>query len=375
VSEGDECTPQSDDSEIAVIDPPPQIETVVPACTNGNQEGAPNTSDDGSDQGKHRPRNFLGRLSINEWLTFFVGLGSLVISYFTYQNAADTKDIKDAVSNLSTLATQTKRQADFTKGQLDQVRREADAVSGQLDEMKKQTGAFQKSAFAAEGQLAESRIERQPVISVAEPVITHTTFTSSNAQGAVQPTIWNVDIFAENNGALPPKTAVSAFAEIQLETNVSGVKVTYTQSPDDPGKFIGGKVPPRDVSRSGKVFGAHIAEKVATFSIPEFQLMGITRVGQTGIAYSPRKYFLYGAISYSDWLHKVPHLIKFCYVIKANVDNIIWGYAPPHVSTEQCRHWNCTDKQCEADAAGYQKDLVDATLPKTFPPIPSWPSN
>src|ERR1700733_4813484 len=63
------------------------------------------------------------RLTLNEWLTLLVGLGSLVVGYLGYLNALDTTDIKKAVGNLSTLATQTKRQADITQDQLDEIRK------------------------------------------------------------------------------------------------------------------------------------------------------------------------------------------------------------------------------------------------------------
>ncbi len=84
----------------------------------------------------------MGRLSVNEWLTFLVGVGSLVVSVFTYLNAADTRDIKGAVSKLAVLAEQTKRQADAQNGQLGVMRDQVAALKDQLLEAKAQTKAI-----------------------------------------------------------------------------------------------------------------------------------------------------------------------------------------------------------------------------------------
>jgi hypothetical protein len=85
---------------------------------NDHKTGGVYRSDVGTESSGGPPRSFLGRLDINQWLTFLVGFGSLVVSYMTYRNAADTSDIKNAIGNLSELATQTKRQADATSEQL-----------------------------------------------------------------------------------------------------------------------------------------------------------------------------------------------------------------------------------------------------------------
>jgi hypothetical protein len=90
----------------------------------------------------------LRRLSINEGLTLFVGACSLIVSFLTYLNAANTSDIKQAVKGLSTLAVQTKRQADETKRQADGVGRQLAFLSQQVDEAKAQTKAISEQTDA-----------------------------------------------------------------------------------------------------------------------------------------------------------------------------------------------------------------------------------
>jgi hypothetical protein len=88
------------------------------------------------------PKRILSRLTANEWLTLLVGAGSLVVSYMTYRNAADTSEIQTAISNLSDLATQTKRQADAMQDQLGAVRDQVSALRDQVQEAKHQTAAI-----------------------------------------------------------------------------------------------------------------------------------------------------------------------------------------------------------------------------------------
>ena len=70
--------------------------TLWPRCS-GNWQGRARDDrpDDGHESSRRPLRSFLSRLTTNEWLTFLVGVGSLVVSYMTYRTAADTSDIKD----------------------------------------------------------------------------------------------------------------------------------------------------------------------------------------------------------------------------------------------------------------------------------------
>ena len=100
----------------------------VPAAHRSDEQGVANGSADSRQSRQDGARNLLRRITVNEWLTFLVGVGSLVISYLTYQNAADTSDLKAAVSNLTNLASEARRQADAMQIQ-------AKVMQEQLDQM------------------------------------------------------------------------------------------------------------------------------------------------------------------------------------------------------------------------------------------------
>lgn len=86
--------------------------------TLGSHEaGSADSANNGGDDNRNPSRNFLSRLTANEWLTFLVAIGSLAVSILTWRTVADTSDIKSAIGNLADLATQTKRQADATHEQ------------------------------------------------------------------------------------------------------------------------------------------------------------------------------------------------------------------------------------------------------------------
>lgn len=60
---------------------------------------------------------FFKRLNISAWANVLVGVGSLVVSCFTYKVSADTSDLKQAVGKLTALASESRRQADAAQGQ------------------------------------------------------------------------------------------------------------------------------------------------------------------------------------------------------------------------------------------------------------------
>ena len=122
----------------APVGPPASDDHETPAVLSG----------DGEEDGSRPPRSFLRRLDTNQWLTFLVGFGSLAVAFATYRNAADTSDIKNAIGNLSELATQTKRQADATHDQLAAVKDQVSALRDQAEEAKRQTAAIAKQTEA-----------------------------------------------------------------------------------------------------------------------------------------------------------------------------------------------------------------------------------
>ncbi|HEY4941092.1 MAG TPA: hypothetical protein VII56_06660 [Rhizomicrobium sp.] len=100
------------------------IQAEVGSAQGVNPKGASDSSGPTGQDNKQPTANLLHRLTINECLTLFVALGSLAVAVLTFVNSLDTSDIKGAVSNLSTLATQASRQADAVQGQLTEMRAE-----------------------------------------------------------------------------------------------------------------------------------------------------------------------------------------------------------------------------------------------------------
>ena len=132
MSDNDKAKPEGDDPR----DPP------SPPTPVESQDAASDSGASGGQGPREGKRNgalaFLSDLETSEKITAFlafctlvVGVGSLVVAFLAYQTAADTKDIKSAISNLSALATQTKREADNTAKLIGPANRSADAaVSG-----------------------------------------------------------------------------------------------------------------------------------------------------------------------------------------------------------------------------------------------------
>jgi hypothetical protein len=94
------------------------------SALGAHQAGRSNSANDSGNDNRNPPRNFLRRLTVNEWLTLLVGVGSLAVSFLTWRTVADTSDIKAAIRNLSDLAVQTERQADAASGELAEMREE-----------------------------------------------------------------------------------------------------------------------------------------------------------------------------------------------------------------------------------------------------------
>jgi hypothetical protein len=73
---------------------------------------------------------------------FVVGLGSFIVAMLAWRTAAGSIDIKAAISNLSTLATETKRQADGTRDQLGAMREQVGVLKDQVTEATARTAAI-----------------------------------------------------------------------------------------------------------------------------------------------------------------------------------------------------------------------------------------
>lgn len=150
------------------------------------QEGHADAADEGGDRRTSRDGRLLQRLTLSEWLTLLVAVGSLAVSGLTYLNAADTADLKKAVGSLTALASQTKRQADAANGQIGELRRQAmsseaqvlllqdqlQAGQDQADSTRNLAAAAAGSAEAARAQTQLLRDERRPWLEVSSPKIT-----------------------------------------------------------------------------------------------------------------------------------------------------------------------------------------------------------
>jgi hypothetical protein len=123
-----------------------------------------NTAEDSGKDRKRGPLQFLQRLTVNEWLTFLVGFGGLVVSGLTFMNAADTADLKSAITNLNRLAGQTKRMADAQNGQLGLLREQVEEVKAQTKAISEEAEAVKRGATSsirlADAQLAATRFDQ-----------------------------------------------------------------------------------------------------------------------------------------------------------------------------------------------------------------------
>lgn len=174
--------------------------------------------DENSDPAHAAPSRagFLKRLSVNEWLTFLVGLsslvvgvGSLVVSYQSYIASQDNRDIRKAITNLAVLAQQTKRQADSSDQQLEVLKEQALDQRQQTKAISDQTVAITGSATAtvksAQAQIIASDLARGA--QAPRPVLQSLSLTGfgekPNADGLVELTYkWEL---ANRGGALTVK--------------------------------------------------------------------------------------------------------------------------------------------------------------------------
>ena len=108
------------------------------------------------------------RLSLNEGLTLlvsiasiFVAVASLAVSWRSAQDARNNTDIRRAIGNLSKLASQTNRQADFSAAQVA-------ILQGQANDSKIQTRAISAQTEAIAGSSAATILaaDAQRIVSI-----------------------------------------------------------------------------------------------------------------------------------------------------------------------------------------------------------------
>lgn len=117
----------------------------------------------------------IGRFNINEFLTLLVASGSLAVSGLSYCASRENGDIKQAITNLSTLAEQTKREADIHEKQLGMLSEQISYQKEQTGQIAAQTVAITKSADAqirsstAQKSAADTqRRSQEPLLSMSQ---------------------------------------------------------------------------------------------------------------------------------------------------------------------------------------------------------------
>jgi hypothetical protein len=127
----------------------------ITAAKESDEEGTPESSDE---QRKGGIRGFLQRLTVNEGLTLLVAFATLGVSVRSCQISADQSEMTKAIATLSTLAEQTKRQADVQGDQLNQMAAETNALNEQAGSANQQAQGVAKQAdIASKSLIANNR--------------------------------------------------------------------------------------------------------------------------------------------------------------------------------------------------------------------------
>jgi hypothetical protein len=231
---------------------------------------------------------YLG-LTIAEWLTAVIGVGSIVtaagslwISWLTYQNSRDTRDLKVAVSNLSELAKQTKRQADALNGQLELVRSQVGEAKRQTAAISKQTSAIQVSS---EAQVKSADAQKRAADLGASAVRVRIALSTLNIEG------------------FDTKTAKDGLVEIKLRpqfANVGGV--SFVTGEERISLFTGSQLPPTpDYSGAGKVGGNDLAvQPHSTFGATNPLITRLPTSTVQDILDGKKFAYVYGTVEYVD---------------------------------------------------------------------------
>ena len=284
-------------------------------------------------------------------------IGSVIVAVVALVISLHSQDMQKAITKLSDVARQTKRQADALSKQFGQVKREADAaqsqiqiLSDQFGEMKQQTRAFEQSASAAQGQLSEMRDMQRAVVTVS-----NVAFGQGNIFGEKS---WTVTVSLQNSGALPT-------ADLAVYTETVPIRGTtlIQMGPDrnsgiprytpDPESLIAEKR--RAPFRAS--LGPHVNMPVAHVSMSEQDLK---RSVTDGIFQA-----VYGIAIYIDNARpKLKHETKFCFMLglggvsnmSVNGGKVSVGDILPTMSL--CPSWNCTDSECKADKNRYEKAVA-----------------
>jgi hypothetical protein len=117
---------------------------------HGDDKPKPSSDGEGRSHEDQRPtyKTLWREIRIIDVINCFVGGAMLIVAIAAYRVASDTSDIKTAISNLSELANQTKRQADAMSDQLGAIREQVTTLKEQAAETKLQTEAISQQTAA-----------------------------------------------------------------------------------------------------------------------------------------------------------------------------------------------------------------------------------
>lgn len=277
------------------LDAAPPVQAEQPPIQGADTPGRSHGAKNGRQDSQSGARGFLSRLTVNEWLTFLVGVGSLAVSYLTYKNASDTSDLKDAVAGLTKLVAEAQRQAGAMQSQAEAAK--------EANEINRRTlaASFSSSVHFTQGEFRlHTDANEAPRIHVLIPM--------------------------GNDGG----TTTSGLT-------YAAVCATFTDRPADP--YSPGRV------RAARRYSVTLAPKqtvrpiVCSYSLNEWAFI---------IAFKADLY-VYGQATYRDTVNPAEtHAVEFC----TRLYDIRFSGSPfnpgPFAMAEECESHNCRDAECAA---------------------------
>jgi hypothetical protein len=178
------------------------------------------------------------------------------------------------------------------------------------------------------------------------------------------PIIQNNGVTSARNVVLKAADPFIVYSTFVADRRLAGYIQIKTQSSQDPAN-LGNEISGGLFILRNFTIGPHATVNSEIIS-RQFTAAGLNNTG--GNPVSLGNYF-FGYISYDD-IFDVPHVSMYCFV------RALTGFAP---IVSICRHWNCTDKDCDKDRGDYENEVRKATAewpeidrrlrPGTPPPI------
>jgi hypothetical protein len=290
--ENEERNPQKHDAVDGAQGTGPLGQSEIPSVRRSDQQSATNGTANGRSDREDSPRSFLGRLTVSEWLTFLVGVGSLVVSFLTYKNATDTSDLKAAVGNLTSLATESRRQAD-----------------------------------AMQSQASQMTVTQRAFITASDFTITPTDRKTPDGS------CWRIKPIITNDGGTPTRD-MRYFTQIVVNTyppaGEDGSAYGLIMSPTDPDILF---------KRYTGWNRALLGPKRTLIEAAGLSVACLDNESR-GSLFATKRLYANGAIHYKDiFPDSIEHVTKFCFWIQSESRGT--DFQPRVVL---CNHWNCADE-------------------------------